>query len=746
MFLPNNLVRFVDIANGILPHDLESNSDQSWQAMFRSASFRKQPSSLTLSSPSSPDHNHIPSPEPHHVTPPRGSATETPESKSNDVFGDIHVQTEGVHPMEHVPESSYGSSILPWQIMFRSASFRKPNISHPNNASLAESLILSLQEAAATPLEPGQSTLSGDPLIRLALYTAMAHAGLALTFFLLYNIYNLLEEYLLPIQWAVLCSIPLRGIQHTLVRFWSEPLRLGLTETILAVPVTILKAIIGTLINIRDVWLSFVLHQTTSKISGQNKSGFVKLTQMLLSFGVFVIAYEQTGSIGSITLLGLSFMCTSFFESTVSIVYSSRSGSIGCSATSTFLREVILKRLKTIVATGLISGMILGFLAGLIFFSCKIAVEGKDAVIMLKTHVGENKYAERIGLKKWMEDNDVPQILDLYTTHLYDTITQYIDTWAEHYNLTEYFNGIKHFVTASSSNSSEHQTALIPSPSMEKFQILRNQIRNHDWGNAYKELEAIFWELLTRRKDLVERTKEFTAQGMNVSQQAFASSIFFLAGSAKLLFSIAYSVVCGAMGLLNFGLQSLIFICVLYYLITSESGGLTEQVIGLLPIPKSARIRYAEILNNAISGVLLATAEVALFQGCLTWLLFKLYSIHFLYMSTLLAFMSPLLPIFPPWLSTIPAVVQLMLERRYLLAMSLPIIHLVLMDYGASEIQEDIPGYSSYLTGLSIIGGMAVFPSAIEGAIMGPLITTVVIALKDLYAEFVLDEPKERGE
>ncbi|XP_058208604.1 uncharacterized protein LOC131321718 isoform X5 [Rhododendron vialii] len=636
--------------HGGLSIELESKSDLSWQALFRSASFQR-PSSL-LSSSSSPDQNDNPSPENHQVLLPLGSASENLEHEPNTVSSDTHVQSDGFHQTDHASETGHGSSTLPWQVMFRPASLWNPNrsTSPQNNASLSDSNVQSPQEPTTTPPETNQ----------------------------------------------------------------NNP--------------------------------SVVLHQTTSKFSGQSKNGFAKVIQMLLSFGVFVITYERTGSVGSVALLGLSFTCTSFLESTVDVFSSYRSRSSGCGTSSTFLREVILKRLNTLVAIGLISGMIVGGLAGVIFFSWKIAVEGKDAVIMLQTHVQESKYAERMGIKRWMEDNDIAQILDWYTNHFYETVSQHVDNWASHYNLTDFFSGIKHFVTAAPTESSDDQAALITSPSVEKFLSLGNHFKSREWGTAYKELEAIFWELVITRKDIFEKTKEFAAEGMHLSQNAFYSSIFFLAGSGKLLFSIAYSVISGAMGVLNFGLQSLIFIWVLYYLITSESGGLTEQVIGLLPITKSARIRYIEVLNNAISGVLLATAEAALFQGCLTWLLFKLYSIHFLYMSTLLAFISPLLPIFPPWLSTIPAAVQLVLERRFLLALSLPIIHLVLMDYGASEIQEEVPGYSSYLTGLGIIGGMALFPSPIEGAIMGPLITTVVIALKDLYAEFVLDEPKETEE
>ncbi|URE31431.1 hypothetical protein MUK42_07593 [Musa troglodytarum] len=648
--------------------------------------------------------------------------------------------------MELVPYSSNPNPNVPWSEMFRAASLRRPPESLPPSRPSSPPHPRCSQEAPPPPPPEAASVGSSHDAAHLALYIAMAHAGLALTLLLLYGLYRLLHDFVRPLQWALLCSIPLHELQRALVDFWSPPLHLGLAPAFLAVPAALVRASADTLADLRTAIFR-------RKLRPSRKVGFSRLIRWLVSFWVFVISHEQLGPAATVALFALGLLLSSPTATSAvknaSLVRGRSSTRPSDRGGGGFFTKRILKHLNTIIAVSLIVWMIIGALAGGIFFSYKIGVEGKDAVISLKSHVQKSNYAERIGFKKWMDDNDIPGLVDQYSANLYDTVWQQIDSLAVEYNLTDFANGFRQFLISRSRNpSGGASTSLMVSaqhPYSLKLQSLSIHFKNHDWAEIYKELDSFFRELLITREDLVVKAKGLAFQGMEISKRVLSSSTSVLGGSASLMVSIALKLASGAAEVLNFVSQLTVFLWVLYYLITSDSGGVTEQVMDMLPMSKWARVRCVEVINHAISSVFLVTAKIAIFQGCLTWLLFRLCSVHFVYTSTLLAFISSLVPILPLWLSSIPAAVQLFMEGKFVWAVVVTVIHLMMMDYGTSVLQEDIPGHNAYLTGLSIIGGMTLFPNALEGAIMGPLIMTVVIALKNLYVEFVLADKEESG-
>ncbi|KAK8717011.1 hypothetical protein V6N13_044296 [Hibiscus sabdariffa] len=615
---------------------------------------------------------------------------------------------------------------------------------------------------------------SDDPSVRMAMYGAMAHAGLVLTLILLFGLTKLLQNYWRPIQWAILFSMPLRELQMLLVSFWSHPLSLGLFETLIAIPIAILRATTASLLDSHAAFLRLVSYNASfsscfspraaSRRRSRQKSrvvGFSKLMQWLVTFGLFVLVYERIGffSIPAITvpcflayISGFAVIIKPGLASTLSRISSARKkkkinyiqnhrslsifGKIDQKITS-----MLFNKLNTMVGIGLILFLILGSMLGFLFFSYKIAIEGKEAVISLKSQLEENNYSEIIGIKKWIDENQIPELIDSYMSNFYETLSQNIDSLAVQHNVTEIVDGFKQYFAPTTTVSAINDQQVCCQRSLyETLSSIQSKVIKRDWNSIYGDINGVYGRLesLIANKDLLDKIKEFLLRSLDSTKRLFVSFSMVLETGVNVLFFVAILIVSGAAGLVSFIFELMVFLWLLYYLITSDSGGVMDHVLGMLPVSKSTRNRCAQVLDHAVSSVLLATVKLTLFQGCFTYLLCRLYRIHFLYMSTFLALSNALLPVTPAWISSIPAAIQLAMESRYIEAIILTTVHIIFLDYGTIAIQDEIPGHNAYLTGLSIFGGIAFFPSILEGATMGPLVMTVIIALKNLYVEFVL--------
>lgn len=64
----------------------------------------------------------------------------------------------------------------------------------------------------------------------------------------------------------------------------------------------------------------------------------------------------------------------------------------------------------------------------------------------------------------------------------------------------------------------------------------------------------------------------------------------------------------------NFIKQLIVFIFVLFFIITSETGGVMEQALEVVPLSEVTRQKCATVLDRTISAVLLTTGKLMLFQ------------------------------------------------------------------------------------------------------------------------------------
>lgn len=135
---------------------------------------------------------------------------------------------------------------------------------------------------------------------QLAIYIAMAHSGLVLAIAICYGVGLLLKDYWTPIQWAILISMPLHRIQGTLVEFWMRHIERGLVETIFAIPVALLSALLETA---RDVHAKVRSRSDVAALTDAgNDVTFSKLCDWLFSFGTCTLLYENLGLVYTVAV------------------------------------------------------------------------------------------------------------------------------------------------------------------------------------------------------------------------------------------------------------------------------------------------------------------------------------------------------------------------------------------------------------------------------------------------------------
>lgn len=189
--------------------------------------------------------------------------------------------------------------------------------------------------------------------------------------------------------------------------------------------------------------------------------------------------------------------------------------------------------------------------------------------------------------------------------------------------------------------------------------------------------------------------------------------------------------------MLSFLFNSVIFFTTLYYLLQSSH----ERYIPITKNTKSAmQIRLVEALESSVSSVLIATVKLSIFHGLFTYVTHSIFGAHVVYLPAFLASILAAAPFLETYWCAIPAFLDLWLtQNHFYLGLLLVLIHFFIPPSFNVTIHSEIKGGHSYLTALSIAGG--IYLLGLEGAIIGPLLLCLLIVLFDVATNSLCSPP-----
>uniref|UniRef100_A0A183CEY0 Transmembrane protein n=1 Tax=Globodera pallida TaxID=36090 RepID=A0A183CEY0_GLOPA len=165
--------------------------------------------------------------------------------------------------------------------------------------------------------------------------------------------------------------------------------------------------------------------------------------------------------------------------------------------------------------------------------------------------------------------------------------------------------------------------------------------------------------------------------------------------------------------LFNFLIEWLVFLTTLYYLLANSK-------------------------KPSNKGVFVLSAKMAIFYGLYTYFVHSIFSLNVVIMPSILAALLAAIPIFPPYSVALFGIVELYLVRGE------PIVALLFVGASVAPLffadpvfYRELKGSHPYVTGLAVIGG--IYWLGLQGAIIGPIILCLMVALLNVYSQFAGD-------
>eukprot|EP01103_Thecamoeba_quadrilineata_P007753 TRINITY_DN17588_c0_g1_i1.p1 TRINITY_DN17588_c0_g1~~TRINITY_DN17588_c0_g1_i1.p1 ORF type:complete len:776 (-),score=107.93 TRINITY_DN17588_c0_g1_i1:96-2423(-) len=175
--------------------------------------------------------------------------------------------------------------------------------------------------------------------------------------------------------------------------------------------------------------------------------------------------------------------------------------------------------------------------------------------------------------------------------------------------------------------------------------------------------------------------------------------------------------------LTDFLFSLVVYVSMLYVFMRQDTDDPLEVLLTIFPV--TMRDPIYKVAANTVREVCQSAMKTAFYHGLATWVSLESCGASFVYLPALISALLAVVPIIPSFLVGLPFVAELIIRDQFGKAMIVTFVQLAMYFVVDPAIYAEISASNSYITTLSVVGGMAAF--GLDGIFLGPMLVCALM-------------------